>query len=255
MIAPWDLQGKVALVTGGNGGIGLGMAEGLSAAGATVVIAARNADKSAAAVASIIASGGKASAIVVDVTDEADCQAMVAATLKTHGRLDILINNAGINIRKRPEEYTLAEWQQILQTNLTSAFICSQAAYPEMKRAAQGKIINIGSMMSIFGTAFTTPYAASKGGIVQMTRALASAWAADNIQVNAVLPGWVDTELTQTARKDIAGLHERVLARTPAGRWGEAHDFAGIAVFLASGASDFITGTAIPVDGGYSVQG
>ncbi len=255
MIAPWDLQGKVAIVTGGNGGIGLGMAQGLSAAGATVVIAARNADKSAAAVASIIASGGKASAIVVDVTDEADCQAMVAATLKTHGRLDILINNAGINIRKRPEEYTLAEWQQILQTNLTSAFICSQAAYPEMKRASQGKIINIGSMMSIFGTAFTTPYAASKGGIVQMTRALASAWAADNIQVNAVLPGWVDTELTQTARKDIAGLHERVLARTPAGRWGAAHDFAGIAVFLASAASDFITGTAIPVDGGYSVQG
>jgi 2-deoxy-D-gluconate 3-dehydrogenase len=255
MIAPWDLQGKVAIVTGGNGGIGLGMAEGLSAAGATVVIAARNADKSAAAVASILASGGKASAIAVDVTDEADCQAMVAATLKTHGRLDILINNAGINIRKRPEDYTLAEWQQILQTNLTSAFTCSQAAYPEMKRAAQGKIINIGSMMSIFGTAFTTPYAASKGGIVQMTRALASAWAADNIQVNAVLPGWVDTELTQTARKDIAGLHERVLARTPAGRWGQAHDFAGIAVFLASAASDFITGTAIPVDGGYSVQG
>ncbi len=255
MTAPWDLQGKVAIVTGGNGGIGLGMAQGLSAAGATVVIAARNADKSAAAVASILASGGKASAIAVDVTDEADCQAMVAATLKTHGRLDILINNAGINIRKRPEEYTLAEWQQILQTNLTSAFICSQAAYPEMKRASQGKIINIGSMMSIFGTAFTTPYAASKGGIVQMTRALACAWAADNIQVNAVLPGWVDTELTQTARKDIAGLHERVLARTPAGRWGEAHDFAGIAVCLASAASDFITGTAIPVDGGYSVQG
>jgi 2-deoxy-D-gluconate 3-dehydrogenase len=124
-----------------------------------------------------------------------------------------------------------------------------------MKRSSRGKIINIGSMMSIFGTAFTTPYAASKGGIVQMTRALACAWAADNIQVNAVLPGWIDTELTQTARKDIAGLHERVLARTPAGRWGEAHDFGGIAVFLASTASDFITGTAIPVDGGYSVQG
>ncbi|CAM8631435.1 FabG Dehydrogenases with different specificities (related to short-chain alcohol dehydrogenases) [Oxalobacteraceae bacterium] len=255
MTAPWDLQDKVAIVTGGNGGIGLGMAQGLSAAGATVVIAARNADKSAAAVASILASGGKASAITVDVTDEADCQAMVAATLKTHGRLDILVNNAGINIRKRPEDYTLAEWQQVLQTNLSSAFICSQAAYPEMKRSSQGKIINIGSMMSIFGTAFTTPYAASKGGIVQMTRALACAWAADNIQVNAVLPGWVDTELTQTARKDIAGLHERVLARTPAGRWGEAHDFAGIAVFLASAASDFITGAAIPVDGGYSVQG
>jgi len=255
MMPLWDLQGTVAIVTGGNGGIGLGMAEGLSAAGATVVIAARNADKSAAAVESILATGGRASAIAVDVTDEADCQAMVASTLNAYGRLDILINNAGINIRKRPEDYTLTEWQQILQTNLTSAFLCAQAAYPAMKRASRGKIINIGSMMSIFGTAFTTPYAASKGGIVQMTRSLACAWAADNIQVNAVLPGWVDTELTQTARKDIAGLHERVLARTPAGRWGAAQDFAGIAVFLASAASDFITGTAIPVDGGYSVQG
>ncbi|MCE2859066.1 MAG: glucose 1-dehydrogenase [Oxalobacteraceae bacterium] len=255
MMPLWDLQGTVAIVTGGNGGIGLGMAEGLSAAGATVVIAARNADKSEAAVESILATGGRASAIAVDVTDEADCQAMVASTLNAYGRLDILINNAGINIRKRPEDYTLTEWQQILQTNLTSAFLCAQAAYPAMKRASRGKIINIGSMMSIFGTAFTTPYAASKGGIVQMTRSLACAWAADNIQVNAVLPGWVDTELTQTARKDIAGLHERVLARTPAGRWGAAQDFAGIAVFLASTASDFITGTAIPVDGGYSVQG
>ena len=255
MMPLWDLQGTVAIVTGGNGGIGLGMAEGLSAAGATVVIAARNADKSEAAVESILATGGRASAIAVDVTDEADCQAMVASTLNAYGRLDILINNAGINIRKRPEDYTLTEWQQILQTNLTSAFLCAQAAYPAMKRASRGKIINIGSMMSIFGTAFTTPYAASKGGIVQMTRSLACAWAADNIQVNAVLPGWIDTELTQTARKDIAGLHERVLARTPAGRWGAPQDFAGIAVFLASAASDFITGTAIPVDGGYSVQG
>ena len=255
MMPAWDLHGQVAIVTGGNGGIGLGMAQGLAAAGATVVIAARNAEKSAAALASILASGGKASALAVDVTDEADCKAMVASAVEMHGRLDILINNAGINIRKRPEDYAFTEWQQILQTNLSSAFLCSQAAYPEMKRSSGGKIINIGSMMSIFGTAFTTPYAASKGGIVQMTRALACAWAADNIQVNAVLPGWVDTELTQTARKDIAGLHERVLARTPAGRWGEADDFAGIAVFLASAASDFITGTAIPVDGGYSVQG
>ena len=255
MSFPWNLQGKVAIVTGGNGGIGLGMAQGLAAAGATVVIAARNADKSTAAVATLVASGGVASAIEVDVTDEAACQAMVASAVGTHGRLDILINNAGINIRKPPQNYTLAEWHQILQTNLTSAFLCSQAAYPAMKQASGGKIINIGSMMSIFGASFTTPYAASKGGIVQMTRALACAWAADNIQVNAILPGWVDTDLTQTARRDVAGLHERVLARTPAGRWGEANDFAGIAVFLASGASDFVTGTAIPVDGGYSVQG
>jgi len=124
-----------------------------------------------------------------------------------------------------------------------------------MTKAGRGKIINIGSMMSIFGASFAGPYAASKGGIVQLTKATASAWARDHIQVNAVLPGWIDTELTQAARRQIPGLHERVLARTPDGRWGTGEDFAGIAVFLASPASDFITGTAMPVDGGYSVQG
>jgi 2-deoxy-D-gluconate 3-dehydrogenase len=124
-----------------------------------------------------------------------------------------------------------------------------------MVEAGGGKIINIGSMMSIFGASFTAPYAATKGGIVQLSRALACAWAKDNIQVNAVLPGWIDTALTVQGRRDIPGLEERVVARTPAGRWGTPDDFAGIAVWLASPASDFVTGTAIPVDGGYSVQG
>ena len=246
----FDLSGKVAIVTGGNGGIGLGMARGLAAAGAKVVIAGRNAQKSAAAAEEI---GGLA--IEVDVTLEASCRALIAQTVARLGRLDILVNNAGINIRKQPQEYTADEWRRVLDTNLTSAFVCSQAAYPEMLTARGGKVINIGSMMSLFGASFTTPYAASKGGIVQMTRAIACAWAKDNIQVNAVLPGWIDTDLTRGARKDVAGLHERVLARTPAGRWGDPADFAGIAVFLASRASDFLTGTAIPVDGGYSVQG
>jgi 2-deoxy-D-gluconate 3-dehydrogenase len=124
-----------------------------------------------------------------------------------------------------------------------------------MKKIGRGKIINIGSMMSIFGAGFAPAYAASKGGIVQFTRACATAWAKENIQVNAVLPGWIDTDLTRDARREVAGLHESVLARTPAGRWGDPKDFAGIAVFLASAASDFVTGAAIPVDGGYSVQG
>ncbi|MBL8376847.1 MAG: glucose 1-dehydrogenase [Burkholderiales bacterium] len=247
---PFDLKDRVAIVTGGNGGIGLGMARGLASAGARVVVAGRNATKSAAAAAEI---GGVA--IEVDVGDEASCRNLVAQTAARLGRVDILINNAGINVRKQPQEYTLAEWNEVLNTNLTGAFVCAQAAYPEMKKAGGGKIVNIGSMMSIFGASFTTPYAASKGGIVQMTRALATAWAADNIQVNAVLPGWIDTELTQGARRQVAGLHERVLARTPAARWGGPADFGGIAVFLCSGASDFVTGTAIPVDGGYSVQG
>src|SRR6185437_10394575 len=179
---------------------------------------------------------------------------LIAASIERFGRLDILVNNAGINIRKQPEEYSLGEWTAVLTTNLTSAFLLAQAAFPEMKKAGGGKIINIGSMMSIFGASFTSAYAASKGGIVQMTKALATAWAKDNIQVNAVLPGWIDTALTRRAREQVPGLHERVLARTPAGRWGAPEDLGGIAVFLASRASDFVTGTAIPVDGGYSVQ-
>ena len=168
---------------------------------------------------------------------------------------DILVNNAGTNERKQPEEYSLDEWQRIIDTNLTSAFIASQKAYPHMSRVGGGKIINIGSMMSIFGASFTVPYASSKGGIVQMTKGMACAWAKDNVQVNAVLPGWIDTTLTREARQQVEGLHDRVEARTPAGRWGLPQDLSGIAVFLASSASDFVTGTAIPVDGGYSVQG
>jgi 2-deoxy-D-gluconate 3-dehydrogenase len=251
----FDLSGRVAIVTGGNGGIGLGMAEGLAAAGAAVVIAGRNEAKSAAAVEALTRGGAKAAAATVDVTDEASCRAMVRQAVARFGRLDILVNNAGINIRKAPEEYSLAEFRTVLDTNLTSAFLCAEAGYPELVRAGGGKIINIGSMMSIFGASFSTPYAASKGGIVQMTRALATAWAKDNIQANAILPGWIDTDLTRTARTQVAGLHERVLARTPAARWGMPQDFAGIAVFLASAASDFLTGAAIPVDGGYSIQG
>jgi 2-deoxy-D-gluconate 3-dehydrogenase len=251
----FDLGGKVAIVTGGNGGIGLGMARGLAAQGAAIIVAGRNAEKSAAAVAELVAQGATASAFAVDVKDEAQVNAMVAETIRRHGRLDILINNAGMSIRKQPQDYTLAEWREVIDSNLTSAFLASHAAYPHLKRAGGGKVINIGSMMSIFGAPFATAYASSKGGIVQFTKVCANAWAKDNIQVNAVLPGWIDTALTQGARRDVEGLHERILARTPAGRWGEPNDLAGIAVFLCSAASDFVTGTALPVDGGYSING
>ena len=249
---PFDLQGKAALVTGGNGGIGLGMARGLARAGAKVAIAGRDKAKNATAAREL---GAEAISIAGDVTDERACRAMVDEAARRLGRLDILVNNAGINIRKQPQEYTLEEWSRVLASNLTSAFVASQAAYAHFKSAGAGKVINIGSMMSLFGASFAGPYSASKGGIVQLTRSLACAWAKDNVQVNAVLPGWIDTALTRRAREEVAGLHERVLARTPAGRWGEPADLAGIAVFLSSSASDFITGTAIPVDGGYSVQG
>jgi len=251
----FDLTGRVAVVTGGNGGIGLGMARGLAQAGAAVMLAARNVAKSQDAVKALEAAGARAAMVRVDVTSEASCREMIAKTVERFGRLDILVNNAGTNIRKQPQEYTLQEWHTVLETNLTSAFLTSHAAYPAMLRAGGGKIINVGSMMSIFGAPFTAPYAASKGGIVQLTKALATAWAKDNIQVNAVLPGWIDTDLTRKAREQVPGLHDRVVARTPAGRWGTPDEHAGVAVFLASPASAFVTGTAIPVDGGYSVLG
>ena len=252
----FDLKGRVAIVTGGNGGIGLGMARGLAGAGARVIVAARNREKSLRAVAELEPLGaGGALAIETDVTDQRSVEALLTQTEAACGRLDILINNAGINIRKLPQDLTLAEWHHVIDTNLTSAYLCSHAAYPRMKQAGGGKIINIGSMMSIFGSGFVPAYAASKGGIVQLTKSCASAWARDNIQVNAILPGWIDTELTQGARKEIPGLHDNVLRRTPAGRWGSIDDLRGVAVFLGGPASDFVTGATITVDGGYSIQG
>ena len=251
----FDLKGRVAVVTGGNGGIGLGMGRGLAEAGAAVVVAARNREKSTRAVAELRELGVEAEGIEVDVANEASIEALVKATVARFGRLDILVNNAGMNIRKPVEKLELSEWHQVLDVNLTSAFLASRACHPVMKKQGGGKIINIGSMMSIFGASFAPAYAASKGGMVQLTKAMATGWAADNIQVNAVLPGWIDTELTQRARQQIEGLHESVLRRTPAKRWGVELDMAGVAVFLASPASDFVTGAAIPVDGGYSIQG
>ncbi|HEY4165632.1 MAG TPA: glucose 1-dehydrogenase [Reyranella sp.] len=247
----FDLSGRVAVVTGGNGGIGLGMAKGMAAAGATIVVAGRDAAKNSAAVKELEDAGAEASAIPVDVLKEESCRALIDQTVKAHGRLDILVNNAGMSIRKQPEQYTLAEWHTVLDSNLTSAFLCSHAAYPALKQRG-GKIINIGSMMSIFGAPFATAYAASKGGMVQMTKSMATAWAKDNIQVNAILPGWIDTALTRRAREQVQGLHDSVLKRTPAARWGMPDDFGGIAVFLAAPASDFVTGATIAVDGGYS---
>jgi 2-deoxy-D-gluconate 3-dehydrogenase len=199
--------------------------------------------------------GVTARAFQADVTDADAVSNMVDAVTEAFGGIHILINNAGINIRKRPEDLEPDEWQQVLNTNLTSAYLCSRACYPEFKRAGGGKILNNGSMLSIFGTPWGPAYAASKGGLVQLTKSLATAWAADNIQVNCFLPGWIDTELTRNARREVDDLHQRVLARTPAGRWGEVEDFEGLAIFLAGSASNFITGAVIPVDGGFSVSG
>jgi 2-dehydro-3-deoxy-D-gluconate 5-dehydrogenase len=244
----FDLKGRAAVVTGGNGGIGLGMARG------DIALAGRNAEKNRAAVREIEALGARAIAIEADVLGEDACRELVDRAAQQFGRLDILVNNAGIAIRKQPQAYTAQEWHRVMDSNLTSAFLCSHAAYPHMKRAGGGKVISIGSILSLMGAPFAVAYAASKGGIVQMTRALATAWAADNIQVNALLPGWIDTDLTVSARREVAGLNERVLARTPAARWGKPEDFEAVTVLLAGPGSQFITGAAIPVDGGYTIQ-
>jgi 2-deoxy-D-gluconate 3-dehydrogenase len=248
----FDLHGKVALVTGGNGGIGLGIARGLAQAGASVAISGRNATKHSAALAALEGVAGQAISIIADVTDPADVSRMVAETVEQLGRVDILIANAGMNIRKAPQDYTIEEWHQIVNTNLTSVFACCQAVYPEMQRRGGGKIVTIGSMTSLFGFDVASVYAATKGAVVQLTQSLAMAWARDNIQVNSILPGWIDTDLTKGARRAVSGLQERVVERTPAGRWGQPGDLAGAAVFLSSRASDFVTGTALPVDGGFS---
>ena len=248
----FDLTGKVALVTGGNGGIGQGIARGLLECGAAVVIAGRNEDKNRAAVAELGTIGPPVSALVLDVTDEAQCRAAVQEVISRHGRLDILVNNAGIGAPGgpvAPDDMPLASWHKVIDTNLTSAFVLSQAAYPEMKKAGGGKIINIGSMASFMGGPRWTAYGPAKAGIVQLSKNCASAWAKDNIQVNTIWPGLIDTAMTKPMQANTEFM-ARVNPRIAAGRVGTPDDLAGVAAFLASRASDYVTGADITVDGG-----
>ena len=254
-MALFDLTGKVAIVTGGNSGIGLGIASGLAEAGATVHIAARNRARTEAAVEGICAEGGDAYATIADATNPDSVQTMVDEVVGRHGRLDILVNNAGGIIRKRPEDHSRDEWHHMLEWCLSSAYYCSMAAYPHFKKVGGGKILNNGSMGSILGLPFAAPYAAAKGGVLQLTRSLAVSWAADNIQVNCYMPGFIITGQTENFDEQVPGIVAKVVARCPAGRRGTGDDFRGIGVFLASSASDYITGAAIPVDGGYSIAG
>jgi 2-dehydro-3-deoxy-D-gluconate 5-dehydrogenase len=252
---PFDLTGRVAIVTGGNGGIGLGMARGLAQAGAAIAIAARDERKAQKAVKELSDEGVRCQFYSVQISSRSSCLKMVESVMADFGRCDILINNSGTTIRKRPEQFSEADWHEVLDVNLSGTMFCAQAVYPHMKAGGRGKILNIGSMYSVFGAPLVAAYAASKGGVVQLTRSLAAAWAPDNIQVNAILPGWIDTDMTRPARTGSEEFNASVIARTPAGRWGQPADFAGPAVFLASPASDFVTGASIVVDGGYSITG
>lgn len=252
----FGLERKVALITGGNGGIGKGIARGLASAGADVVIAARNEPKTARAVEEITRDFGvRCLGLQVDVCRETEVKSMVARTHETFGGPDIFVSNAGMAIHRSPEEMSLEEWDRNIQTNLRSFFMGAQAVFPFMKEAGGGKIISIGSMYTLFGSEALPAYGASKGGIVQLTKSLAVAWAPYNIQVNSILPGFINTDLSADGKRDIPGFEEAVIRRTPAGRWGDPEDIEGAAIFLASRASAFITGAALPVDGGYAVRG
>jgi 2-dehydro-3-deoxy-D-gluconate 5-dehydrogenase len=247
----FHLEAKVAVITGGNGGIGLGCARGLARAGATIVIWARDVTKNAAAKAELEALGAQVITLEVDVTDRTAVEAATQETIKRCGGIDILFANAGVNIRMRPEEYTEDIVDQIIDVNLKAVFHCCQSVYPSMKSRGGGKIILIGSLTSVQGLGVAPVYSATKGAVVQLGKSLAGAWGADNIQVNTILPGWIVTEMTSVTRA-VPGLPEHVLSRTPAGRWGSPADFEGIATFFASGASDFVTGTDIQIDGGFT---
>ena len=192
----FNLTDKVALITGGNGGIGFAMAKAIGEAGATVVIAGRNEDKNKKSIEELNSLNVKCKSLIVDVVNENSCNQLIEDVVQIYGRLNILINNAGTNIRKRPEEYELKEWTSIIDTNLVSTFTCSKAAFKHFKSINSGKIINIGSMHSLFGAPLGSAYSASKGGVVQLTKSLANTWAKDNIQVNAVLPGYIAVSYT-----------------------------------------------------------
>lgn len=251
----FDLTGKVAFVTGGNGGIGLGIAKGFVRQGASVAIAARNKGKMQAALDELKALKGKAVAVECDVTSKASVQKAVDEAARTLGGLDILVNNSGTS-RRAPELQDLSQddFEYVVDVNLNSVHRVSVAVFPHMKERGGGKVINIGSMMSVFGSPYASAYSASKGGVVQYTKSCAIAWARYNIQVNCILPGWVHTDMTGAFLKMFPEREAEIVKRTPAGRWAQPDEMAGPAVFLASKASGFVTGAAIAVDGGFSVS-
>jgi len=244
----FSLEGKTALVTGGNSGLGKAMALGLRGAGAQVAVTGRDAGKNAAMAADI----GDGAVFALDVRDDDAVSATITSVAERFGGLDILVNNAGLFRGGPLLGMKREDWQAVIDTHLTGSFLCAQAAAAAMTaRGAGGKIINIGSMYSVYGALEAADYGSAKTGLLGLTRALAVELAPHGIQVNAILPGWHVTPLTQPLHE--IPLAEAIRARTPAGRWGRAEDVVGAAVFLAAPASDFVTGTAIPVDGGYSI--
>jgi gluconate 5-dehydrogenase len=248
----FNLNGQVAIVTGGGRGIGVKMAEGLAEAGANLVLCSRKRETCEKTAGELAKLGVKTLAMGCDVRLAKEIQGAVDATLKEFGRLDILVNNSGANWGATPEEYPLEGWQKVMETNLNGVFLFSQIAGRAMIRQKSGRIINIASIMGVVGTegevAEAIAYSASKGAVIAFTKDLAAKWAKYNIRVNAIAPGWFPTDMTQW----VLGAHgEKILAHIPMRRYGEADELKGAVVFLASGASNYVTGITLPVDGGY----
>ncbi len=249
----FDLTGKVAVVTGGNGGIGLGIARGLAQAGATIAVWARNAEKNAAAKAELEALGARVLALRCDVTQEAEIAASTAATVEQLGRIDIGVANAGGGFAKGYLETTLADWRQVTSLDLDGVFLCFREwARHMIARGGGGKLIAITSIGEIYGMPRQEAYAASKGALGSLVRSLAVELGRNDIQVNALQPGWIVTDATQPLLAWEA-MNKTIVHRTPARRWGTPDDLAGACVYLASEASRFHTGDTLRVDGGYSV--
>ncbi|HEX6136437.1 MAG TPA: glucose 1-dehydrogenase [Casimicrobiaceae bacterium] len=249
---PFDLSGRVALVTGAYRGLGFAIARGFAAAGARVILNGRNADALAGATAALAGEGLAAEHALFDVTDARAVREGVAAISRRLGAIDILVNNAGVQRRHALVDFPQREWDEVIATNLTAPYVVAQAVLPAMIEKRRGKIINIASLLSELARPSVVPYTAAKGGIRQLTRGMAVELAPHNIQVNAIAPGYFATEMNR-ALLDDPSFDAWVRQRTPAGRWGEPHEIAGLAVFLASAAADYITGQMIIIDGGMSV--
>lgn len=258
MAAPkmFDLNGTVAIVTGGNGGIGRGIALGLAEAGAAVAILARNREKNRAVAAELEALGVRAIALEADLSDRTQLKPALERVERDLGAVNILVNNAGIAVMSPTLTLEPADWDSVIETNLTSCFILSRLAAQSMvaRKAGDtiGKIINVASEYAFFGAPAVPSYSAAKGGLMQLTKSMAIELARHNIQVNAIVPGWIETAMTEPLKS--VPLYDEILMRTPARRFGRPEECAGAAVFLASHASDFVTGSAVFVDGGYRIR-
>jgi 2-dehydro-3-deoxy-D-gluconate 5-dehydrogenase len=248
----FDLSGRVALVTGGNGGIGRSIALGFAEAGASVAILGRNAEKNKKVLGEVGSRGARGIAIQADIADVAQIEPAVARVERELGPMGILVNNAGIGLIKPSLEVPLEEWNRVIEINLTACFLLSQAAGRLMAGRKRGKIINISSIYGLFGNAVAPSYSATKGALINLTKSMAIELAPVNVQVNAIVPGYFRTELTD-AFKD-KPFYNELIRRVPAGRWGEPEELAGAAIFLASTASDFVTGTSVVVDGGFAAN-